>query len=135
MNAQEISRIYETGEQAATEFRNMNEWINWGDTPSWWGPEEFAVAEAGFVGAEKPRLVKGWRWGKIPERGFSFNFADGRREMGISVMEVYGGEQTQDMLSALFISQGRPRVEVQGWLNVIHTGSDGEPLLMWAEEI
>jgi len=133
----EIEEIYNAGKSAAQEYKTMREWIDWGfdEIPAWWTPEDYEVAKAGFISAEIPTIVNGWRWGNIPQRGFSFNYADNQREMGVSVMEVYGGEATQDNLSALFLSRGRNKVEVIGWLNTVSKGSDGEPLLMWAEVI
>jgi hypothetical protein len=90
--------------------------------------------EAGFTGKEMPRLVTGWRYGNIPSCGYSYNYADDRPEGGVSLMETDCGLKTADALSALFISANRPVVKVEGWLNTVERGSDGEPLVMWAEK-
>lgn len=86
--------------------------------------------EAGFRGDPPPPLVRGWRHGDIPKSGTSTNYRDNFREKGVSVMEAYGHGKTEDEISALFIGNGAPRVEVQGYLNPYSYGSDGEPLLV-----
>jgi hypothetical protein len=91
--------------------------------------------DCGYSGADLPQWVSGWRYGNIPEGGKSYNYRDDRPEYGVSVMQVDGGEQTQDKISALFIANGRPSVKVAGWLNPLEKGSDGEPLLMGAVTI
>lgn len=88
--------------------------------------------EAGRLGHDFPAWVTGWRYGNIPECGQSYNYRDNRPEDGVSVMEIDGGEQTQDKISAFFVANGRPVVKVAGYLNPYRRGADGEPLLVCA---
>jgi len=91
--------------------------------------------EAGLLGHDKPRLVTGWRWGRIPERGWSYNSRDSFPEPGVSLMATDDGLFTVDEISALFISFGRDKVRVEGWLHPFRRGSDGEPLVFWPREL
>ena len=90
---------------------------------------------AGILGKPQPYPVVAWRYGRIPKSGKSHNFSEDRQESGVSVMEVLGGGKTQDLFSAMFIAaKGRPIIRVRGLLNTVKTGSDGEPLILDAEE-
>lgn len=99
------------------------------------GPEEWLCYDAGCRGAEMPHYVTGWRYGHLPSSGHSYNYADDYAEGGVSLMEVDGGDKTQNLISALYIGVDRPIVKVAGWLNTLKHGSDGEPLVFWAREI
>jgi hypothetical protein len=95
---------------------------------------------SGFKGYEMPQWVKGWRYGNIPECGFSMNYKENTPEDGISMMEVTlnNGEilAVKDEISKLFIiGNNRSVVKCEGWLNTCAKGSDGESLLVGAEEI
>jgi hypothetical protein len=96
---------------------------------------------AGLRGCEPLPLVKGWRYGRLPEADeftgcrCSYNYRDQEPEAGVSLMEVDDGPETQDKISAMFIDTGnRPPVRVQGYL-LPWRGSDGEPLVICAREI
>ena len=91
-----------------------------------------AFFEAGVLGASAPRYVTGWRFGSLPT-GSSYNYRDGHPEAGVSLMQI-DGEPAVETLFVLFNAAGRPRVRVGGWL-ISRTGSDGEPLVVGAEEI
>ncbi len=88
--------------------------------------------EAGYYGHDMPQWVRGWRYGDIPESGVSYNHRDDRPEAGTSLMAVCGGDETLDKVSAIFIRDGRDKVEVEGWLHY-KKGSDGEPILVGAK--
>lgn len=110
-------------------------WESLGESPFQPDARLDAAFCAGQCGTEMPRKVRGWRYGDIPASGRSYNGRDDEYEAGVSVMAVYGVGETQDHVSALFIADGRPRVEVEGWL-VTHTvGGDGEPLLVGCKRI
>ena len=90
---------------------------------------EWAFYVAGHSGNEMPRWVDGWRYGNIPERGYSYNHRDNEPEAGVSIMAIDGETPESDPVSALFIAAGREIVRVSGWL-IEQRGSDGEPLLI-----
>jgi len=100
-----------------------------------WTNTELNFLSAGFLGKEKPYIVTGWRYGKLPKNGMSYNYAVDRPENGISLMETDNGMKTKNLLSAAFISDNRKVVKVIGILNTFQTGSDGEPLVWEAEEL
>ena len=93
--------------------------------------------DCGYYGCDFPEYVSGWRYGNIPESGRSYNYRDQKPEHGISVMEIYGIENSDiDKVSLMFIStQNRNVVKVAGYLNPLKFGSDGEYLLVDAKEV
>ena len=127
-------RFYELGKKSQNS-RNLNAAIdaNWDDLKN---ADTIAMLyfETGWRGAEMPYPVTGWRYGHIPDRGQSWNYADNRYESGVSVMALDNGDSTTDTISALFFAD-RPIVRVSGLLNTIKRGSDGEPLIIYAQEI
>lgn len=92
--------------------------------------------EAGYYGHPLPVYVLGWRYGAIPKEGWSYNYRDGYREAGISMMEVTlpSGDVlgSQDPVSAVFVAAGRKKVSCSGWLH-FRRGSDGEPIIVGAK--
>lgn len=96
---------------------------------------ENVCLEAGLTGAEMPYPVVAWRYGNIPDGGASYNRLTQGLEAGTSVMGVFGGGHTQDMLSTARMSMTRPIVIVSGYLNTVTNGGDGEPLLIAPKEI
>jgi len=99
-------------------------------------PHELLVCyEAGLRNAEMPYLVTGWRYGDIPACGYSYNYRDDRPEAGVSLMATDCGIKSQDAVSAMFISPNRPVVRVRGYLHTFRRGSDGEPLVLFADPI
>lgn len=95
---------------------------------------EFVSFEAGMRGNEKPYWVDGWRYGKVPQSGHSMNFAESRPESGVSAMALSNGVMTNDVGFEMFGGGTRDIYYVSGFLNTNTTGSDGEPLLLWAKE-
>jgi hypothetical protein len=79
-------------------------------------------------------FITGWRYGDIPESGKSYNYRDRYWEMGVSLAFDDDDEETKDKVSLLFIRQGRELVHISG-LWIPFKGSDGEPLVIFAEKI
>jgi hypothetical protein len=99
-----------------------------------WSDAKTRFFEAGFYGDDIPQIVRGWRWGKIPEAGKSTNFRDNRYEKGISLMALEGEKSTQGAsLYQTFNAQGKKKVWVEGYY--VGRGADGEPLVIDAKEI
>lgn len=96
-------------------------------------PIASACFEAGVLGHPLPRWVTGWRYGCIPLVGVSRNHRDDYAEAGVSLMEIDGASDQTDGTFALFNDE-RPRVRVGGWL-IARRGSDGEPLVVGAQEL
>jgi hypothetical protein len=95
-------------------------------------PEHVAF-EAGIKGNQKPYWVNGWRYGKIPKGGSSTNYAEAILESGVSFMGTDNGMATGDVGFEMFTTN-RDIYFGSGFLNTNRTGSDGEPLLLWAIE-
>jgi hypothetical protein len=131
-----IEKAYKMGQQHTGIYSSVNEAVDC-DPELYKFPVEMMIAyEAGFSGCEMPYTVTGWRYGNIPTSGASHNYAEGKQEAGVSLMEADNGMKTQDALSAMFITaKNRPVVKVTGYLNTVKRGSDGEPLVFWASEI
>ncbi len=94
--------------------------------------------DAGNLGHEPPKLAHGWRLGNIPASGRSWNHRDNIPEKGVSMAFVDHpqGGNWEDLISRKFIeAQGRPKVDVGGYLVPHAVGSDGEPLLVAARKI
>jgi len=102
------------------------------------GPAWEAFFEAGNRGYEKPPVATGYRYGDLPDKGRSWNHRDHIPEYGVSMAEVdhpIAGSWS-DPISKMFIeAQGRPRVDVGGYLHPLRTGADGEPLLVGAGKL
>ncbi len=69
--------------------------------------------------------VKGYRYGKLPKGGASYNFREEVWEVGVSLARIEGGEEIP---SAMWYYE-RKEIEVFGWLLPMK-GSDGEPLIL-----
>lgn len=69
--------------------------------------------------------VKAYRYGKRPESGVSYNYAEGRSENGLSMAVKPTGEEVG---SSIWFA-GRPKEEYLG-LKLPYTGSDGEMLIL-----
>ena len=134
---QDYTRAYTLGQQAANlGIPNILEMIGvYWDKAKYYTHTEMVFAEAGLLGEAVPYPVTGWRYGHIPECGVSWNYRDMHPEAGVSLMAVDGGGETQDKVSAIFMSEGRPVIKVSGLLHTYKTGSDGEPLLLDAVEM
>ena len=135
-----MSRAYEIGKKLKEKYPNydnlntLDRYERPEELDNGWTNTEANFLSAGFLGKEKPYIVTGWRYGNIPQCGYSYNYSADRPENGISLMETDNGLKTDDLLSAEFISIGRKVVKVIGILNTFQTGSDGEPLV-WDAEI
>lgn len=131
-----IEKCYALGAEARKTTSSWREAMMTVDIPANADLGCLIAMQAGYLGQPMPYKVTGWRYGHIPACGQSRNFADDRLEPGISLMETDCGLKTQDGISGLFIAaSGRPVVRVEGYLNTVATGSDGEPLVFWAKEI
>lgn len=95
-------------------------------------PIASAFWRAGFYGHEMPRWASGWRYGRVPECGFSRNYRDDHAEQGVSMMHIEGEPERRSTMYEVFNCQ-QPRVAVAGWLIGFY-GSDGEYLLVGVEE-
>lgn len=84
-----------------------------------------------MINGEEPEIVTAWRYGKVPERGTSYNYRDQEYERGVSVLPYEGGKESA-YYKAFF--GGAPLIRVRG-IDFGYKGSDGEPLLFAAEEI
>lgn len=84
-----------------------------------------------MINGEEPEIVTAWRYGKVPERGTSYNYRDQEYEKGVSVLPYDGGKESA-YYKAFF--GGAPLIRVRG-IDFGYKGSDGEPLLFAAEEI
>jgi hypothetical protein len=136
MNRQQtIEKYYEMGKNHSEMYTSVRQAVEYGEAELMWiGTEELIAYEAGLLGCEMPHKVTGWRYGHIPANGHSYNYRDDRAEAGVSLMETDCGLKTADPLMNV-MAGSRPRVRVEGWLNTIKRGSDGEPLVFWAKEI
>jgi len=96
-----------------------------------------AFFSAGFCGCDMPVYATGYRYGDIPERGYSENYRDNTLEAGVSVAKLtrnvprgWGGPtETVDKVSLAFIAH-RKRIRVQGWVMTHTCGADGEPVMV-----
>lgn len=88
----------------------------------------------GFIGHCFPVLVEAVRVGHIgPGQTRSRNYRDDCWERGISVLHLIGEQAQSDGTYGMF-SKGDNKFRVRGYLSP-WPGSDGEPLLIDAEEI
>lgn len=93
-------------------------------------PIEAACFDAGVKGHDMPEYATGWRYGNIPESGYSRNHADNINERGLSVMAIDGEDDHTDGSFEMFAAP-RPIVRVGGF-RIGFVGSDGEPLIVGA---
>jgi hypothetical protein len=132
-----VDQFYAMGQALRLSYRSFRELVMYANLPRECDDMGVMIAlQAGFEGREKPYQVRGWRYGHIMSRGRSHNYADDRPEPGVSLMATDCGLTTGDQFSALFIeAKGAPKVRVEGWLNTVKRGSDGEPLVFLAREV
>lgn len=131
-------RAWEMGRKAAGEYATEKEAIDAMDIDTLedfeyiHGFEEFF--HAGFIGRE-PEWVEAIRYGEIPERGFSINWADGSAEPGVSCVKIIRSAEDEEYRSLYDVTlSDRKRIRVAGWWLGL-CGSDGEPTLLGAVEI
>ena len=98
--------------------------------------EERQFFEAGYYGFE-PQWRQAYRYGEIPEGGYSTNWATGEREKGVSCVCLIGGKKENEKTIYDFIygeAQGTKKIKIEGWF-MGDAGADGEPLLIRARKI
>lgn len=142
----ELKKAYKGGVEAAKRGYKKQDRRFWEDRinegknadiapeDAFYGNDDAArLFEMGLNGRE-PEYVTGWRYGKLPESGRSYNFRDQQNEKGVSLMALHGEPiggiaKTYEM----FNSKGKPIVHVSGWLSGY--GADGEPIVIDAKEL
>lgn len=97
-----------------------------GNFASWYTPRLQMAYELGYegIGVDFDNIISGYRFGACPEHE-SFNYAEGRKEWGVSLAAVDGQKEVG---STMWFSD-RKKVNVKGLL-IDATGSDGEPLII-----
>lgn len=94
-------------------------------------PGYLAFWSHGIRGWPEPEPVFAYRRGELPEGGRSFNYRDRFFEPGVSVTHLER-EGDSEPLRYRAEFKGRPVVRVQGFWREDETGSDSEPLLVFA---
>ena len=100
-------------------------------------PTHRAFYEAGERGYDPPTWQTGTRVGAAPKRGVSWNHADDRPEMGVSMASVDHPDFKNYQWADMGIDAGRmerPTLSYEGWLTPFR-GSDNEPLMVGLKEI
>ena len=91
----------------------------------------------GFKNCKKPVKATGWRYGEFTDYGKSMNYASGKKEKGISLMEIFVNEVSMEKASTaseLFFGNGDKKIYwVSGYWTPDIWGGDGEPLMICAE--
>ena len=131
-------RAWDMGRAAASEYDTEFEALNAMDLDTL---EDFdaidgfpAFFHAGFIGRE-PEWVEAIRFGEIPERGYSINWADGTAEPGVSCVKIIRSAEDADYASLYNVTLAdREMIRVAGWWLGL-SGSDGEPTLLGAEKV
>jgi hypothetical protein len=131
-----MHQFYLDGQKAAKRHKSMEEAIYALLDTSFIEDQIFgAFWQDGFRGYPEPRWVTGWRLGKIPAIGYSYNYRDGYPHAGVSLAGIDGERTTWESVSRMFIeAEKRPKVRVAGWL-IHQTGGDGEPLVVGAIQL
>lgn len=90
---------------------------------------------AGFTGRE-PEWVEAIRYGDIPKCGYSINYADNKREPGVSCIRIIRKQGDEDYNSVYDVTLGigddRDKIRIHGWY-LGGVGSDGEPCI-WIQK-
>lgn len=90
--------------------------------------------DAGFSGIE-PEWVEAIRFGEIPEKGYSINWANNTAESGVSVVNIIRKDGDENLADRTIYSLlGNKKIRIAGWYLGQH-GSDGEPLLIKCKKI
>ncbi len=90
--------------------------------------------DAGFSGID-PEWVEAIRFGEIPKKGFSINWADNTAEDGVSVVNIIRKADDENLADKTIYSlYGDKKIRIAGWYLGQH-GSDGEPLLIKCKKI
>jgi len=121
--------------QTAVRTKDMSiEEIVYGDeVPEWiWDSPVFRTAfESGRNGDPMLTYVSGWRYGDIPESGYSYNYREQQLEPGLSLMALTGEPPVKSLMTGV---QGRPIRWVEGWL-ITEPGGEGESLIVGAKYV
>ena len=91
--------------------------------------------EAGLDGFT-PEWRQAFRYGEIPESGYSVNWGTGEREKGVSCVCLIGGEneKSETIYDTIYGLQDTKKILIEGWY-LGNSGSDGEPLLVNARVV
>jgi hypothetical protein len=107
-------------------------------TPEWvfnFGHETSEFYEAGRRG-EPPEFVVGFRFGPIPDRGRSTNWASNEAETGVSLAYAHRRSDMELNPMSMYGVESRPKTFVEGWaFPKSRWGSDGEIVILDAKEI
>ncbi|MEM3318674.1 MAG: hypothetical protein QXT80_03920, partial [Thermoplasmatales archaeon] len=85
----------------------------------------------------EPQWRQAYRYGEIPESGYSTNWSTGEREKGVSCVCLIGGKNENKNTIYDFIygeAQRTKKIKIEGWY-LGDYGADGEPLLIQARKI
>jgi len=131
-------RAWEMGRKAAMNYSSEKEAL-WAMDTDTLGDFECihgfdAFFHAGFIGRE-PEWVEAIRYGEIPERGYSINWADGSAEPGVSCVKIIRSAQDEEYSSLYDVTlSDREKIRVAGWWLGL-SGADGEPTLLGAVKV
>lgn len=134
-----LNKFYEIGKsKSGMNTCQFTDWAFEHDDPESLIPqnhEEWVFLECGLRGLEFPNMVRGFRFGHIPQGGQSFNYLDDHQESGVSMAWVEGIDDQDTLIGTQLFYGSRPKVWVEGYLHPYRKGSDGEPLIICAREI
>lgn len=131
-------RALEMGREAAKNFADEREALEKMDMEML---EDFTFIDgfgeffhAGFVGRE-PEWVEAIRFGEIPESGYSINWAENKKEPGVSCVKIIRTAEDEKEISIYDATlMDREKIRIAGWWLGL-SGSDGEPTLLGAVKI
>ena len=97
-----------------------------GDYQNYYTPAMQVAYNEGFAGRslQDAEVVKGIRYGKSPDMGISYNFAENRSEKGLSLAQEYGKKE----IGSSMWFKDRKAYEYEGLK--VGTGSDGETIII-----
>ena len=98
-----------------------------GEITGWFTPALEAAYDMGYRGIaiDFENVVIAERYGNLPEGGVSFNYSEGKKELGCSASNIKG---EKEIGSSMWFAD-REKIEFSGILLPV-TGSDGEPLVL-----
>lgn len=80
-----------------------------------------------IVQKRKPEFKIGWRYGKIPEEGQSYNYKDDIKEPGVSIMQTLGGKKLEGTYEMFNYN---PIISWVAGFDIDKKGADGEHLFV-----
>jgi hypothetical protein len=75
----------------------------------------------------KPEFKIGWRYGKVPDGGQSYNYRDEIREPGVSIMQILGGKKLEGSYEMFNYN---PVISWVAGFDIDKRGADGEHLFV-----